>query len=174
VESDQPVGAVTDYLPKKANPGATITVKVSKGPQVDMPNLDGLKKQAAIDLLRSKGWDGQMAVTEVQMSLDQSDKDDVVAQDIPPGARIARNQTIKVQIASRPPPGADDPEGMSRFCMLLPRGLGLAIPGQAVIWNADSSGWSAFLPPSSRCGQRLRPHSRPHHYPRSRQRGGVR
>jgi eukaryotic-like serine/threonine-protein kinase len=108
VESDQPAGTVTDYLPKKAKPGAAITVKVSKGPsqnqdQIDMPNLVGLKKQAAIDLLRSKGWDGQLNVTDVPMSLDLSDKDEVVDQNPDANGKVGKNQAVNVNIASKPP-----------------------------------------------------------------------
>jgi serine/threonine-protein kinase len=107
VESDQPAGTVVDYTPKKAKPGSAITVKVSKGSQnqatIDMPNLIGLKKQAAIDLLRSKGWDGQFNVTEVAFSPDMSDKDEVVEQQPDANSKIAKNQAINVNIASKLP-----------------------------------------------------------------------
>ncbi len=104
VDSDQPEGTVTDYAPKKAKPGSTITVKVSKGSQnsnqITMPNLVGLKKQDALNALRTAGWDGQFNITEV--TPDRPDeKDEVVEQD--PGAnnKIAKNQPVNVKIASK-------------------------------------------------------------------------
>ncbi|MEV4311473.1 Stk1 family PASTA domain-containing Ser/Thr kinase [Actinocrispum sp. NPDC049592] len=104
VDSDQPEGTVTDYAPKKAKPGSTITVKVSKGPQnsnqISMPNLVGLKKQDALNALRTAGWDGQFNITEVTPD-SPDEKDEVVEQD--PGAnnKIAKNQPVNVKIASK-------------------------------------------------------------------------
>jgi beta-lactam-binding protein with PASTA domain/predicted Ser/Thr protein kinase len=103
--ADQPKDTVVDYTPKKAKPGATITVKVSKGPdpnaeQVEMPNLVGLKEDAARSALRIKGWDAQFNITPVKPD-NPGDKDEVVDQDIPPGTKIAKNQAVNVKIASQ-------------------------------------------------------------------------
>jgi serine/threonine protein kinase/beta-lactam-binding protein with PASTA domain len=109
IDSDQEKNIVVDQTPKKAKPGSTITLKVSKGPQqnaeqIDMPNLVGLKKQDAINLLRSKGWDGQLNVTEVPFD-NLGEKDEVVEQDPGANSKISKNQAVNVNIASKIPTG---------------------------------------------------------------------
>jgi serine/threonine-protein kinase len=102
VDSDQPKDIVTDQTPKKARAGSVITLKVSKGPsdQVTMPNLTGLTEQAARNQLRGLGWDGELKVTEVDVENPQ-DFNEITGQDVQVGTKIARNQTINVNVAKK-------------------------------------------------------------------------
>jgi serine/threonine-protein kinase len=110
VDSDQPKDIVTDYSPKKARPGATITLKVSKGPsdQITMVNLTGLTEQAARQQLRGLGWDGELKVTEVNVENPQ-DFNEITGQDIQVGTKIPKNQTINVNVAKKIGGGSGTP-----------------------------------------------------------------
>jgi beta-lactam-binding protein with PASTA domain/predicted Ser/Thr protein kinase len=110
VDSDQPKDIVTDYNPKKARPGATITLKVSKGPsdQIGMPNLVGLTEQNARQQLRGLGWDGELKVTEVDVENPQ-DFNEITGQEISVGTKIAKNQTINVNVAKKVGGGGGTP-----------------------------------------------------------------
>jgi serine/threonine protein kinase/beta-lactam-binding protein with PASTA domain len=107
VDNDQPPGTVIDYNPKKAKPGSTITLKVSKGPtasntpdpnQIQMQNLVGLKVTEAKNLMRSKGWDGQISQQDVATT-DPTENGEIVDQDPDAGLPVGKNQTITVRVA---------------------------------------------------------------------------
>jgi serine/threonine-protein kinase len=103
VDSDQTKDLVVDQNPKKAKPGSVITLKVSKGPQdqIQMPNLVGQKQEQALQTLRGMGWNGQLAVNEVQIE-DPNSINEVVEQNPAVGQRIDKNQTVNVNIARKP------------------------------------------------------------------------
>ncbi|MFD1049203.1 PASTA domain-containing protein, partial [Kibdelosporangium lantanae] len=108
VDSDQPAGTVVDYTPKKAIPGSTITLKVSKGQQstsstpdpnqIQMQNLVGMKVRDAQNLMRSKGWDGQI-IQQTVSTQNPSEIDEIVDQDPDAGQSIGKNQSINVKVA---------------------------------------------------------------------------
>jgi eukaryotic-like serine/threonine-protein kinase len=100
VDSDQQKDIVVDQNPKKARPGSTITLKVSKGPseQVTMPNLVDLTEGQARDKLAQAGWTGQLKITEVAIE-DPQDFNRITDQDPQPNSKIAKDATINVNIA---------------------------------------------------------------------------
>jgi beta-lactam-binding protein with PASTA domain len=102
VDSDQPTDIVTAQNPKKARPGSTITLQVSKGQQQDpnqivMPNLVGQNEAAARQALRNLGWDGELKV-EADDTNDPTKLNEVAEQDVQPGTKIAKNQTVNVRV----------------------------------------------------------------------------
>jgi serine/threonine-protein kinase len=113
VENDQPAGIVIDYAPKKAKPGSAITLKVSKGPttsntpgadQIQMPNLVGLKVKDAQNLMRSKGWDGQINQQSVPTN-DPTQDGEIEDQDPDAGLPVGKNGAINVKVSKFGPGG---------------------------------------------------------------------
>ncbi|MBP2321814.1 serine/threonine-protein kinase [Kibdelosporangium banguiense] len=102
VDSDQPKDIVTDQTPKRARPGATITLKVSRGPaeQITMPTLIDLTEQQARDRLRELGWTGQLKVNEVNVEEPQ-DFNKITGQDPGPNSKIAKDASINVNVAKK-------------------------------------------------------------------------
>ncbi|RSM84480.1 Stk1 family PASTA domain-containing Ser/Thr kinase [Kibdelosporangium aridum] len=110
VDSDKPKGIVVAMSPKKARPGATITLQVSKGQtedpnQIQMPNLVGKNENAARQELRNLGWEGDFRVDPDDTN-DVSKLGQVAEQDIPPGTKIAKNQTVNVRVFRDFKPGS--------------------------------------------------------------------
>lgn len=110
VDSDKPKGIVVAMSPKKARPGATITLQVSKGPtedpnQIQMPNLVGKNENAARQELRNLGWEGDFRVDPDDTN-DVSKLGQVAEQDISPGTKIAKNQTVNVRVFRDFKPGS--------------------------------------------------------------------
>ncbi|CAM3610404.1 Stk1 family PASTA domain-containing Ser/Thr kinase [Kibdelosporangium persicum] len=110
IESDQPKDIVVAMNPKKARPGSTITLQVSKGQpqqdpnQITMPNLVGKSEAAARQELRVLGWDGDMRI-DADETNDVTKLNEVAEQDVQPGTKIAKNQTINVRVFRTFKPG---------------------------------------------------------------------
>ncbi|GAA3023603.1 Stk1 family PASTA domain-containing Ser/Thr kinase [Actinokineospora globicatena] len=101
VSSDRPTGEVVDQAPKsgKARKGTTITLSVSKGDKVDieMPNLEGKSRAEAENLLRQRGWSGQLNVIE-ELTNDPDEVGKILDQQQQPGDKIGKDATIGVKI----------------------------------------------------------------------------
>ncbi|MCE7005061.1 Stk1 family PASTA domain-containing Ser/Thr kinase [Kibdelosporangium philippinense] len=100
VDSDKPAGIVVSQSPKRARPGSTITLQVSKGQdasQITMPNLVGKNENAARQELRNLGWDGQFNITPEDTN-DVSQIGEVDEQDPQPGSKIAKNAPVNVKV----------------------------------------------------------------------------
>ncbi|WP_424923346.1 PASTA domain-containing protein [Actinocrispum wychmicini] len=69
-----------------------------------MPNLVGMKRQAAIDLLRSKGWDGQLSPSNVPTT-NPAEDGQIVDQNPDAGQQVGKNQAVDVKIAKFGPGG---------------------------------------------------------------------
>ncbi|MDX3657793.1 Stk1 family PASTA domain-containing Ser/Thr kinase [Streptomyces sp. ID05-26A] len=101
VDSAKPEGTVLTQNPpanSKVDKGSQVTLTVSKGNQLEMPDLVGLDQQAAEQKLRSLGWNGSFNVEKVQNS-DPSKRDKVLTQQIPKGTSITRGTAVNVTVA---------------------------------------------------------------------------
>ncbi|MGH3865492.1 MAG: Stk1 family PASTA domain-containing Ser/Thr kinase [Pseudonocardiaceae bacterium] len=77
--------------------GATVTLTVSRGNQLQMPDLRGQTLTQAQNTLRKLGWVGTLK--QVLAPVDDTNQAGViVAQDVPPGTGFVRDQTITVTI----------------------------------------------------------------------------
>ncbi|MDQ4103572.1 MAG: PASTA domain-containing protein, partial [Actinomycetota bacterium] len=84
--------------------GSTVTLTVSRGNQLEMPDLRGQTPNQAVDTLRALGWGSTLR--QVFTSVDDSDQVGVIiGQDVPPGTGFARDQIITITVGqdSTPP-----------------------------------------------------------------------
>jgi serine/threonine-protein kinase len=102
VDSADPQGQVVDQDPDggvEVEAGSTVTLIVSRGNLLQMPDLRGLTQQQAQRTLSDLGWNGQLTVRRVQVS-DGSQIGRVVGQDVPPGSTFTPDQTITIDIGA--------------------------------------------------------------------------
>jgi len=102
VDAAEPPGQVVSQDPvggTQVEAGSTVTLTVSRGNLLVMPDLAGLTEQQARRTLRQEGWTGQLNVRRVPVS-DQSDFGRVVAQDVPEGSTFTPDQTITIDIGT--------------------------------------------------------------------------
>lgn len=98
VHSSKPKGTVVSTSPKeKANKGDTVTIMVSDGTSLAMPNVRGLSQEEAERQLRAAGWDGTLTVKKVR-STNFSKAGQVKDQSPEPGSDITENATIVLQV----------------------------------------------------------------------------
>ncbi|MBV8541056.1 MAG: Stk1 family PASTA domain-containing Ser/Thr kinase [Pseudonocardiales bacterium] len=100
VDSTAPKGQVLKQSPAGGTgvkAGAAVTLTVSRGNQLQMPDLRGQTPTQALDALRKLGWFGTLsqAFTPVDAA---NQVGVIVTQDVPPGTGFARDQTIKVTV----------------------------------------------------------------------------
>jgi beta-lactam-binding protein with PASTA domain len=77
--------------------GSTVTLTVSRGNQLQMPNLDGLTPNQALAALQKMGWNGTLHQVFTQVN-DPNRAGLIVAQDVPPGTGFTRDQTLTVTV----------------------------------------------------------------------------
>ena len=82
----------------KLNKGATVTINVSKGNQIAMPDLDGLSVQQAQNKLQQLGWTGLFDQSQVSTG-DPNEVNKIVNQEPAPGQPLSKDQTVKIQVA---------------------------------------------------------------------------
>jgi len=102
VDSAEPQGRVVDQDPDggiQVEARSTVTLTVSRGNQLQMPDLQGLTQQQAQRALSDLGWNGQLAIRRIPVG-DESLIGRVIGQDVPPGSTFARDQTITVDIGA--------------------------------------------------------------------------
>lgn len=102
VDSAEPQGRVLAQDPAGGTvveAGTTITLEVSRGNQLQMPDLTGQTPEQARQTLQQLGWNGQLTVREVPVE-DASQEGVVVSQDVPPGNTISKEQTITVDVGA--------------------------------------------------------------------------
>jgi serine/threonine-protein kinase len=120
VDSAAPQGQVLKQEPAGGTPveaGSAVTLTVSRGNQLKMPDLTGQTLSQAANTLQRLGWTGSFN----PVSKTVNDKDDVgriVDQDVQPGSSFAPDQTITVTV------GKEQDDDSSR-----PRGTFSPIPG---------------------------------------------
>ncbi len=102
VDAAEPQNQVVDQDPDggtQAEAGTTVTLSVSRGNLLEMPDLSGLTQQQAQERLADLGWTGQLQARGV-VTDDPSELGRVVDQDVPPRSSFQAEQTITVDIGS--------------------------------------------------------------------------
>ncbi|MFC9965593.1 MULTISPECIES: Stk1 family PASTA domain-containing Ser/Thr kinase [Nocardia] len=106
VLSPQPKGQVLSTSPaggSNAEKGSTITVQVSLGDRITVPDLTGLTPTQAQEKLRAQGWTGQLSQTTV-ITLDGSASGKVVGQNPPAGTSVTMSGNVILQVGASPIP----------------------------------------------------------------------
>ncbi|KAF0849550.1 Stk1 family PASTA domain-containing Ser/Thr kinase [Nocardia caishijiensis] len=106
VLSPQPKGQVLSTSPaggSNAEKGSTITVQVSLGDRITVPDLTGLTPTQAQEKLRAQGWTGQLSQTTV-ITLDGSASGKVVGQNPPAGSSVTMSGNVILQVGASPIP----------------------------------------------------------------------
>ncbi len=100
VDSPAQKGQVLRQNPAGGNSvkaGTTVTVTVSRGNQLQMPNLRGQTPTQALATLQRLGWAGTLMRTSTPVD-DANQVGVIVRQDVPPGTGFARDQTVTVTV----------------------------------------------------------------------------
>jgi eukaryotic-like serine/threonine-protein kinase len=100
VDSVEPKDEVVAQDPKsgaKINKGAPVTLSVSKGNQIAMPELRGLTAQQARNRLQQLGWTGLFDESDVATN-DPNEVNRIVNQDPGMGKPLSKDQTVRVQV----------------------------------------------------------------------------
>ncbi|MEC3914133.1 Stk1 family PASTA domain-containing Ser/Thr kinase [Nocardia sp. CDC160] len=98
VPNNQPKGTVIATNPAagtQADKGSSITVQVSSGDQLTMPDLRGLTPAQAVDMLRQKGWNGQMSQNTMS-TLNAGEVGRILAQQPTAGSALGKTQTVTI------------------------------------------------------------------------------
>ncbi|WP_040802221.1 Stk1 family PASTA domain-containing Ser/Thr kinase [Nocardia concava] len=98
VPNNQPKGTVIATSPAagtQADRGSNITVQVSSGDQLTMPDLRGMTPAQAIAALQQKGWSGQMAQNTMS-TLNAGEVGRILAQQPTAGSPLGKTQTVTV------------------------------------------------------------------------------
>ncbi len=110
VDSTEPAGVVLDQDPDagtEVNVGSTVTLQVSRGNLITMPDLRGRSAAEAEQILRQLGWTGSAQLVPVPVS-EREQVGTVISHDPPPGQPLRRDQNVTAQVGQRdqttPPP----------------------------------------------------------------------
>ncbi|GGN88343.1 Stk1 family PASTA domain-containing Ser/Thr kinase [Nocardia rhizosphaerihabitans] len=106
VKSTAPRGQVLSTNPaggSTAEKGSTITVQVSAGDRITVPDLSGLTPTQAQEQLRALGWTGQLSQTTV-ITLDGSASGKVVGQSPAAGSSVTMTSNVVLQVGASPIP----------------------------------------------------------------------
>ncbi|SMD25591.1 Stk1 family PASTA domain-containing Ser/Thr kinase, partial [Lentzea albidocapillata] len=100
VDSAKPEGTVISQNPvanTKADKGSTVTLRVSKGNQIEMPDLVGLSQEQAEQKLRSLGWNASFNVQKETVT-DPSKRNQVLTQQPAKGTSITKGTAVTVTV----------------------------------------------------------------------------
>lgn len=105
IDSSQPAGQVVSTSPtggSNATDGDTITLRVSNGDKIPMPDLLGLTPSQARDALEAAGWTGtSSSITSTnQSTLDPTLVGKVVNQAEPAGSEITKQQSLSISVGT--------------------------------------------------------------------------
>ncbi|MFD3748222.1 Stk1 family PASTA domain-containing Ser/Thr kinase [Nocardia sp. NPDC058633] len=106
VKSSQPKGQVLSTSPAggtNAEKGSTITVQVSAGDRITIPDLTGLTPVQAQETLRGLGWTGQLSQTTV-ITLDGNASGRIVGQNPAGGSSVTINSNVVLHVGASPIP----------------------------------------------------------------------
>jgi beta-lactam-binding protein with PASTA domain/predicted Ser/Thr protein kinase len=112
VDSAAPEGQVVSQDPSggaEVEAGTTVTLEVSRGNLLEMPDLTGQTPEQAQQTLQELGWTGDLTVREVPVD-DSSQQGVVVAQSVSPGESITKDQPITVEVGAEQEPTTGFPE----------------------------------------------------------------
>ncbi len=85
--------------PGRVAKGATITLTVSKGNQISMPDITGLTVDQAKSKLNQQGWNGELTITDKPAVLDISKNNKIQTQDPKAGGSITKTQRVNITVA---------------------------------------------------------------------------
>ena len=82
-----------------------MTLNVSKGNQIAMPDITGLTQQQAQNRLQQAGWTGLFDETEVPTT-DPNEINKILEQEPKAGQPLSKDQTVRIQVGKLggPPP----------------------------------------------------------------------
>ncbi|MDQ3762400.1 MAG: Stk1 family PASTA domain-containing Ser/Thr kinase, partial [Actinomycetota bacterium] len=106
VDSAAPKGQVLKQNPAggaEVKAGSTVTLTVSRGNQLQMPELSGQTPNQALNTLRRLGWAGTLRQVFTPVN-DANQVGVILSQDVPPGTGFARDQTITVTVGQSTQP----------------------------------------------------------------------
>ncbi|MFD3705964.1 Stk1 family PASTA domain-containing Ser/Thr kinase [Nocardia sp. NPDC058658] len=106
IRSPLPKGQVLATNPAggtNAEKGSTITVHVSSGDRITVPDLTGLTPVQAQEKLRAEGWTGQLSQTTV-ITLDGNASGKVVGQNPAAGSTVVFNGNVVLHVGASPIP----------------------------------------------------------------------
>ncbi|NNH73969.1 Stk1 family PASTA domain-containing Ser/Thr kinase [Nocardia uniformis] len=98
VENSQPKNTVIGTNPaggSMADKGSTVIVQVSTGDAIAMPDLRGMTSAQAADMLRQRGWNGQIS-QNTQATLDAGSVGRVIAQQPAVGSSLGKSATVTI------------------------------------------------------------------------------
>ncbi|MGW1681761.1 Stk1 family PASTA domain-containing Ser/Thr kinase [Saccharopolyspora sp. NPDC002376] len=99
-DSEQPNDVVLDQTPAggtEARPNTEVTLVVSNGQQITVPDLTGMSPSQAQQALESHGWTG--SINEVSQDTSSKDMDGKVLSSSPgSGQKISRNETVTIYV----------------------------------------------------------------------------
>ncbi|GGC64269.1 Stk1 family PASTA domain-containing Ser/Thr kinase [Hoyosella rhizosphaerae] len=101
IDSDSPVNTVVEMAPTggtQATLGTTVTLQVSNGSQMQMPNLMGSRPAEALQALRGAGWSGEGLIETRRPTLNPAEVGRIMSQQQSPGSTIGRNDPISVEV----------------------------------------------------------------------------
>lgn len=103
IDSSQPVGEVVSATPaggSNATEGDLVTLRVSNGDRITMPDLTGLTQAQALTALEDAGWTGSNSdlSTGTRNTLVPTDVGRVLNQEEPAGSEITRSQSVTVDL----------------------------------------------------------------------------
>ncbi|MDX8032122.1 Stk1 family PASTA domain-containing Ser/Thr kinase [Lentzea sp. BCCO 10_0856] len=100
VDSAKPEGQVISQTPvgnSKATKDSTVTIRVSKGNQIEMPDLTGLTEKEAENKLKSLGWNGNLNVQDTPVNSPAQDKK-VQTQSPAKGTAITKGAAVTINV----------------------------------------------------------------------------
>ncbi|MEU5691083.1 Stk1 family PASTA domain-containing Ser/Thr kinase [Actinosynnema sp. NPDC020468] len=100
VDSAKEQGTVLDQNPPagKVAKNSVVTLSVSKGNQLTMPDLTGLSESQARGRLNQLGWTGDLSQTGTEAVQDPSQNGKIRSQSVQQGQPLAKNQRITVVV----------------------------------------------------------------------------
>jgi eukaryotic-like serine/threonine-protein kinase len=99
-DSDQDQGQVLSMSPNpgRVAKGSTVTLTVSKGNQITMPDITGMSVDQAKTKLNQLGWIGELTTTEKTSTSDISKNGKILTQDPKSGGPITKSQRVSITI----------------------------------------------------------------------------
>jgi serine/threonine-protein kinase len=99
-DSAKEQGEVLSMIPNpgRVAKGSTVTLTVSKGNQLAMPDITGLSVDQAKSKLNQQGWIGELTTTEKTTTSDISKNGKILTQDPKAGTQITTSQRVNITI----------------------------------------------------------------------------
>jgi len=104
VDSTKTAGVVISQTPtgnSKVTKDTVISIRVSKGNQIEMPDLTGMSQKDAEQKLKSLGWNGVLNVQDQQVNPGSPQAGKVISQQPASGTAIAKGTSVTVNIGKQ-------------------------------------------------------------------------